>query len=196
MREARSDTIRAGQQAITGQYSASNTMDYSGTFCTPRSPEDAFDLLADPQRFAPMLPFFESMAVQDATHFTLRIAIAVGQINGHANLAMELRDAVRPSHIEYRGQGIVAGSQLSLMLRFQVTGSPEPTQVSWRGELALDGMLALMAGHLLEPMGRKNFDLMAERLENGLREKVADEAATAPSSPETDNANPDSHPPD
>ena len=171
-------------------------MDHSGTFCTPRSPEDVFDLLADPQRFAPLLPFFESMVVQNATHFTLRIAIAVGQINGHANLDMELRDTLRPTHIEYRGQGIVAGSQLSLMLRFQVVPSPEATQVSWRGELTLDGMLALMAGHVLEPMGRKNFDLMAERLENGLREKIADEPATAPSSPETDATNPDGPPHD
>ena len=94
-------------------------MNHSGTILTTRSAEDVFDLVADPQRFAPLLPDFESMSTQDATHFTLRISIVVGQISGHANLAMELREAVRPVRVEYRGQGIVAGSQLKFAMQFQ-----------------------------------------------------------------------------
>ena len=90
-------------------------------FVTTRSAEDVFDLVADPQRFAPLLPDFESIAIQDATHFTLRIVIAVGQIRGHVNLAMELRDALRPSRVEYRGQGIVAGSQLTFAMQFHLS---------------------------------------------------------------------------
>jgi len=158
-------------------------MNHSGTFVTARSAQEVFDLLADPQRFAPLLPDFESVLVQDATHFTLRITIAVAQVNGHANLAMELREAVRPSHVEYRGQGIVAGSQLNLNLQFDITSSDEATAVTWRGEFSLDGMLALMAGHLPEPMGRHNFELMAERIQNGLRETSLDDPPPVPAPP-------------
>ena len=71
-------------------------MNHSGTFLTARSAEDVFDLVADPQRFAPTAAGFREHAIQDATHFTLRIVIAVGQIRGHVNLAMELREAMRP----------------------------------------------------------------------------------------------------
>ena len=42
------------------------------------------------------------------------------------------------------------------------------TAVTWQGEFSLDGMLALMAGGLIEPMGRRNFEAMAERLQNAL----------------------------
>ncbi len=87
-------------------------MNHSGSFTIARSAEEVFDLLSEPQRFAPLLQDFESMSMHDATHFTLRIRIMVGQIKGHANLAMELSEAVRASRVQYRGQGIVAGSQI------------------------------------------------------------------------------------
>ncbi len=155
-------------------------MNHSGMFLASRSAEVVFDLLSDPQRFAPLLPDFESMLAEDATHFTVRIAIAVGQINGYANLAMELCEAALPSRVEYRGQGIVAGSQLNLNLQFDIAPSDNGAAVSWRGEFSLNGMLALMAGHLLEPMGRRNFQRMAERIQNELREIAAVDLSPAP----------------
>jgi carbon monoxide dehydrogenase subunit G len=157
-------------------------MNHSGTFLTTRSAEELFDLVADPQRFAPLLPNFESMSVQDATHFTLRIKIAVGQVSGHANLAMELLDAVRPDGVAYRGQGIVAGSQISFATQFQLSPAEAGTLVSWQGEVSMDGMLAMMAGGLLEPMGRRNFELMAERLQDELRRGGAKNEVIPPDS--------------
>jgi carbon monoxide dehydrogenase subunit G len=148
-------------------------MIHSGTFFTARQPDEVFDLLADPYRFAPLMPNHESLSVDDATRFNLRIVIAVGQINGHANLAMKLGESVRPNRIEYRGEGLVAGSLLELKLVFEMARTQNATEVKWRGELALGGTLALMAGHLIEPMGRENFERMAERLQNGLQEDTA-----------------------
>jgi carbon monoxide dehydrogenase subunit G len=166
-------------------------MNHSGTFSTTRRPEDVFELLADPLRFAPLLPDFETIVVQDATHFTLRIRITVAQIDGHANLAMELGEVVRPSRVDYRGQGTVAGSQLKLNLQFRIAPSLDATEVNWQGEFSLDGMLALMAGHLIEPMGRRTFELMAERLQNGLRDNAYGDLLPVPPSasdpPDPDN---------
>ena len=145
-------------------------MNHSGTFLTTRSTEEVFDLIAGPQNFAPLFPDFESMLIQDATHFTMRIAMTVGQISGHVNLAMELREAVPPEHVDYRGHGIVAGSQLTFAMQFQLAASETATQVSWQGEVLVEGMLALMAGSTIDELSRRNFELMAERLQNRLRE--------------------------
>lgn len=155
-------------------------MNHSGTFVTTRSAEEVFDLLADPQRFAVLLPDFESMTIEDATHFTLRIAIMVGQIRGHANLAMELREVARPNRVHYSGQGMVAGSQLNFALQFDIAPTVQATEVNWQGEVSVDGMLALMAGGLIEPMGRRTFGLMAERLQNGLGEDAASSSDLPP----------------
>lgn len=144
-------------------------MNQSGTFLSSRSAEEVFDLVADPQRFAPLLPDFESLSIQDASHFTLWIKIVIGQISGHANLDMELCAAERPSRVEYRGHGIVAGSQLVFAMHFQIGSVGSEAQVSWEGEVSVDGMLGMMAGGMIDSMGRKNFEAMAERLQNELR---------------------------
>ena len=143
-------------------------MNHSGTFLTPRTPEEVFDLLASPEQFAPLLPDFESMAMTDRTHFSLGIAIALGEMSGHANLGMELVEAERPARVRYRGQGIVAGSYLNLELEFQIASSDPATEVKWQGEFFLDGGLAMVFGSLIEPMGRKHFERMAERLREQL----------------------------
>ena len=148
-------------------------MIHSGAFEVRRSADEVFDLLANPERFGPLMPDFESMAVQDATHFTLRTVIQVGQISGHANLAMELCDAVRPGSVGYSGAATLAGSPLSLKLDFVVTSVDAATEISWRGEVTLGGSLALLAGSLMDTMGRQSFERMAARLRESLREQAA-----------------------
>lgn len=136
----------------------------SGTFLVRRSSDEVYELLADPQRFAPLLPDFESMAMQDATHFTLRRVIAVGEILGHANLEMQLTDCMRPSHVKYCGEGVIAGSQLRFAIEFGIGTIEGMTEVRWNGEVSLEGMLAMIAGSLIETQGRENFERMAERI--------------------------------
>jgi len=158
-------------------------MNHSGTLLTPRTADEVFHLLANPEQFAPILPDFETMTMLDPTHFSLRIAIALGEMSGQANLAMEVVEAERPARVRYRGQGIVAGSQLNLGLEFQIASSDEATEVRWRGEFSLDGGLAFVFGSLMEPMGRKHFERMAERLDEQLNR--FEPTADAPARPET-----------
>jgi carbon monoxide dehydrogenase subunit G len=40
--------------------------------------------------------------------------------------------------------------------------------VNWQGEFSLEGGLAFMFASLIEPMGRKHFDRMAEHLSEKL----------------------------
>ena len=144
-------------------------MTHSGTFLTACSQEQVFELLATPGRFAPLLPGYEGVVIHDESHFTLRTAIALAKIQGHVNLRMELQDLERPTRATYRGEGTVADSQLRLGLQFGIAPVEGMTEVSWRGEFTIDGMLASMVAGLIEPMGREHFERMVERLQEGLR---------------------------
>ena len=145
-------------------------MIHSGTFVVRCDAGRAFDLLSAPERFAPLLPDFESMAMQDATHFTMRSVFSIGRINGHIDSAMELAEAIRPERIRYRGQGTVASSPLSFELEFRITPAGEMTEVRWQGEVKLSGSLAFMVGDLLDGMSRQNFERTAESLRVRLQE--------------------------
>lgn len=143
-------------------------MKHSGTFRTTRAPEDTFDFLADPRRLLSLLPDCESIVMMDDAHFKARVRINIAQFKGHVELSMHQQQAVRPHQVEYLGSATVAGSPLEFTLGFHMVPVPGGTDVQWHGSLTLDGMLALMAGPLLDSMGRKNFDIMAARLEKEL----------------------------
>lgn len=144
-------------------------MTHSGSFSVARSPEEVFGLLSNPDWFAPAMPDFESMTKQDVSHFTMRTVIAIGEIKGHANFAMELLPTSPTNRVEYRGSATIAGGPLRLAIDFQLDPRGEMTDINWQGDVTLGGMLAMMAGTLVDTMGRQTFDRMAERLQRGLQ---------------------------
>jgi carbon monoxide dehydrogenase subunit G len=150
-------------------------INFSGEFTTPRAPDEVFEFLSDPNRFGPLLPDFQSMSMQDPTHFTVKVKVGVGNIRGTAELKMELTEAVRPLRAQYKGQGTAVGSQVTVSAGFDLTPLPEGTKVLWQGETSIFGKLASMAGGMLEPLGRKNIQKLIEGLQ-----KALSEPATAP----------------
>ena len=94
---------------------------FSGEFTSPRTPDEVYDFLSDPNKFAPLLPDFESMSVQDATHFTVKVRVGVGNIRGSAEIKMELAEASRPHRALYKGQGTAVGSQIKISAGFDLS---------------------------------------------------------------------------
>jgi len=152
---------------------------FSGEFTTPRSAEETFDFLSDPQKFAPLLPDYQSMAMQDATHFTVKVKVGVGNIRGSAELKMELTEAVRPQRAQYKGQGTAVGSQVTVNAGFDLSPNGDGTKVLWKGETSVFGKLASMAGGMLEPLGRKKIQKLIEGLQKELSQPVIAPTASA-----------------
>ncbi len=141
------------------------TITSSGEFISPRTPDEVYDFLCDASKFGPLLPNFESMTVEDATHFTVRVSVAVGAIHGSAELKMVLAEAVRPTRAQYKGMGNAVGSQIVISAGFDLSPVAEGTRVAWQGEASISGKLASMAGGMLELLSKKNL----QKLIDGLR---------------------------
>jgi uncharacterized protein len=154
-------------------------INFSGEFTAPRSPDEVFDFLSDPNQFAPLLPDFQSMSMQDATHFTVKVKVGVGNIRGAAELKMELAEAVKPVRAQYKGQGTAVGSQVTVTAGFDLQPEGENTKVLWKGETSVFGKLASMAGGMLEPLGRKNI----QKLIDGLQSALSAPRSAAPPTP-------------
>src|ERR1700676_4436675 len=112
---------------------------FSGEFTSPRTPNEVYDFLSDAAKFGPLLPHFESMSVEDATHFTVKVSVAVGAIHGSAELKMELAEAVRPTRAQYKGTGNAMGSQIVINAGFDLSPVAEGTKVAWQGEAGISG---------------------------------------------------------
>jgi uncharacterized protein len=142
---------------------------FGGDFEVKRSPEEVYDFLTDPHKFAPLLPDFQGMEVQDERHFAVKINVGISYIKGTANVKMELAQATRPSHAQYKGQGSVAGGNVSLTAGFDLVPAAGGTKIAWQGEAQIFGRLTSVAGGLLEPLGKKNMLKLIDGLQAALR---------------------------
>ncbi|HZQ69882.1 MAG TPA: SRPBCC domain-containing protein [Terriglobales bacterium] len=145
---------------------------FNGEFEVKRTPEEVYDFLTDPSKFAPLLPEYQGMSVQDPTHFTVKVNVGVSYIKGVADVKMELTQSDRPKRAEYKGQGSVAGGNVSLVAGFDLAPATEGTKVVWQGEAQVFGRLTSVAGGLLEPLGRKQL----QKLIDGLQAALANQA--------------------
>lgn len=140
-----------------------------GAFEVMRSPEKVYEFLVDPSKFAPLLPEFRGMSMQDTNHFTVKVNVGISHIKGVAEVKMELAQVERPKRAQYKGQGTVAGGSVTFTAGFdlsQVDGGG--TRVAWQGEAQVFGRLASIAGGLLEPLGRKNVKKLIDGLQTAL----------------------------
>src|SRR3989475_8012363 len=106
---------------------------FGGQFEVKRQPEEVYDFLTDPKKFAPLLPDFQGMTEQDATHFTVKVNVGVSYIKGTAEVKMELAQSERPKRAQYKGQGSVAGGNVSLTAGVDLSPGNGGSKGGWRG---------------------------------------------------------------
>jgi carbon monoxide dehydrogenase subunit G len=142
---------------------------FNGEFEVKRPPEEVYDFLTDPNKFGPLLPDFQGMTVHDATHFTVKVNVGISYIKGVAEVKMELVQAERPKRAQYKGQGSVAGGNVSFAAGFDLSPVVGGTKVMWQGEAQIFGRLMSVAGGLLEPLGKKNVQKLIDGLQAALK---------------------------
>ena len=165
---------------------------FSGEFEVKRKPEEVYEFLTDPNRFAPLLPDFQGVSVEDATHFTVKVKVGISYIKGTAHVKLELSESDHPRRAQYKGQGSVAGGNVTMVAGFDLSpiadGSAEGavegaaqgpvegtpivtvlgTKVNWQGEAQLFGRLTSVAGGLIEPLGKKSIQKLIDGLQAAL----------------------------
>ncbi len=142
---------------------------FAGEFEVKKKPEEVYDFLTDPNKFAPLLPEFQGITVQDATHFTVKVNVGISYIKGAADVKMELAEAQRAQRAQYKGQGSVAGGNVTMVAGFDLAPVASGTKVNWQGEAQIFGRLASVAGGLLEPLGKKQIQKLIDGLQAALK---------------------------
>ncbi len=142
---------------------------FGGEFEVQRKPEEVYEFLIDPNRFAPLLPDFQGLTVQDEEHFTVRVNVGISYIKGVADVKMHLVESNRPRRALYKGQGSAVGGNVSLVAEFDLSPVSVGTKVTWKGEAQIFGRLASVAGGLLEPLGKKQVQKLIDSLQAALQ---------------------------
>src|SRR5271168_2556279 len=105
---------------------------FAGEFEVKRTPEDVYDFLSDPSKFAALLPDFQGLSIQDATHFTVKVNVGISYIKGTAEVKLELAEADPPKRAQYKGQGSMARGNVALLAGFDLSPADGGTKVAWQ----------------------------------------------------------------
>ena len=140
----------------------------SGQFDVTKTPEEVYDFLTDPNKFAPLLPDFQGVTVHDPEHFNVKVNVGISYIRGIADVKMHLSESNRPRRAQYKGQGSLAGGNMSMVAGFDLSPAAGGTRVAWQGEAQIYGRLPSVAGGLLEPLGKKQVQKLIDGLQAAL----------------------------
>jgi carbon monoxide dehydrogenase subunit G len=142
---------------------------FEGQFEVPRKRDEVYRFLADPKQFAPLLPGYQSMEVEDEKTCSVKLKVGVPQIPGSATVKLHLDEEKPPEHALYSGKGKMTGGAMNLTAGFDLSdGGDGKTTVQWKGEVLILGRLASLAGGLLKPLAKKNIEALIGSLQEKL----------------------------
>lgn len=148
------------------------------TVATPR--QDAYEVLSDIEKFAPLLPSYKSHAQKEDGSVDVSIKVGVGKIRGTAKINLLLEESEAPIRAKYLGKGSVMGGMFNLIAEFQLEEAGQgETRVKWQGELIMFGKLVSLAGGMIKPIAKKDIGRMIEAIRlalSGDAEAAADDA--------------------
>ena len=140
----------------------------SGEFVVARKQQDVYAFLTDPNRFAPLLPDFQGLAIQNEKEFDVRVKVGISHIRGTATVRLNLEEARSPVYALYKGKGDVPGGAVDLTAGFDLEVVPEGTRIKWKSDSNVHGRIVSVAAGLLQPLAKKNLMQLIKSLEAAL----------------------------
>jgi carbon monoxide dehydrogenase subunit G len=113
-------------------------------FAVSASPEVVWDFLLDPERIAPCLPGCESLEVEDAKTYRVRLTVKVGFLSTTQSLKVEIVESDRPRHLVSlaRGEDRKLASQVEVRNTLDLApAAGTGTLVRYRSEVRVLGRL-------------------------------------------------------
>lgn len=146
-------------------------MSFKGDFEVGMPRAQTFALLADPQKFVPVLPTFHSMQMKegDASTAVVRVKVGIGKVHGIATTEMSLTEREAPVRARYVGKGSVMGSAYNMIVGFTLDDAAGGgTRVNWEGTTQIHGKILSIAGGGMRGYAEKEIRKVIDSLQGAL----------------------------
>ena len=144
-------------------------IEFNGEFTVATPREDAYAVLSETQKFAPLLPSYQSHELQEDGSAVVKIKVGVGKIRGTAKVNLKLEESEAPIRARYVGKGTVMGGVFNLIATFELEDAGQgQTRVKWHGDLIMFGKLVSLAGGMIKPIAKRDIGRMVEAIQAAL----------------------------
>lgn len=163
-------------------------MSFNGKFEVGIPRDETFALLADPEKFVPVLPTFHSMKMKedDSNTAIVKVKVGIGRVHGIATTEMSLEESEQPVRASYVGKGSVMGSAYNMIVGFDLEeGQGGGTLINWKGTTQIHGKILSIAGGGMRGYAEKEINNVINSLQSALVsvehfESISQRAAQAP----------------
>lgn len=151
-------------------------MKLEGTYRVSAPRQQVWDALLNPDILRRTIPGCEKLEAAGENRYNATFRAGVGNIRGSFTGEIEISDLEPPSAYTLRSRmkaapGFVEGSgRISLV---DSPDSPNETLINYAGEVKIGGLLASIAGRLIEGAARKNMDDMFANLDREIARSAA-----------------------
>ena len=130
---------------------------FEGEFDVTATPQEAYAVLSDTTKYAPLLPTYVSHELKDDGSADVTVKVGVGKIRGKAVINLTRVEANEPTRAAYSGKGKVMGGAFNMDTIFELEPRDDGgTTVKWEGSLNMFGRLVALAGGLIRPIAKKD----------------------------------------
>jgi carbon monoxide dehydrogenase subunit G len=126
-------------------------------FTVEAAPDTVWDFLLDPQRVAPCLPGCESVEIESATTYRVRLTVKVGFLSTTQNLKVDLVESDRPRHLVSvaRGEDRKLASQVEVRNTLDLSPAVAGTRVRYRSDVRVLGRLGSVGDAVMKVKARQ-----------------------------------------
>ncbi len=132
------------------------------------APADTFAFLTDPQRFAPLLPYFKELKDVEPGAFTVGLEVGIPQLRGRVDVDVKLVESVAPERAAYKSSGRHALGMVDSELAFSVAPSGTGSMVRWQSASVVNGTLASLAQGILIPLAKRQIKALVKTCQDRL----------------------------
>jgi len=152
----------------------------NGQFEAAAEPEAVYDFITDPDKFAPILPYFKGLTKTSETEFTVTLEVGVPQIRGKSDVQTKRIGAERPTFVKYQLSGRHALGIMDAKMTFEIEPLGVGSRVNWTVEAIVSGKLASLAQGILIPLANRQIKSLAQAAQNALGGPPGGKAAVQP----------------
>jgi hypothetical protein len=131
-------------------------LQYNGQEQVPKSLEDVWAFVSDPEKIASCLPDVKQVTVHDQEHLDVVVGVGLGPVKGNFKfkIALEPDQANNRMNVKISGGGLGSAVDLNAGANLKDNGDGSTT-LDWGGEAIMRGPVAAVGGRVLDSQAQK-----------------------------------------
>jgi len=144
---------------------------FEEAFTVNAAADAVWDFLLDPTRLAACIPGCESLQVEDATTYRVRLTVKVGFLSTRQDLRMEIVEAEPPRRLvsEGRGEDSRLGSRVEVRTSLELSPAGDgATAVAYASDVTVLGRLGSIGDAVMKVKARELAGVFAQNVKTAL----------------------------